>query len=85
MHGPDWTALPQQTPRALVELLRRMIERDPRRRLHDVADARIVLEDVALRLRSDGDVLKGRLYVRVDGDWEPVAVDEVVQGAIPAR
>jgi len=43
---PDWTLLPAATPAPLSDLLRRCLERDPHRRLHDVADARIVLEDL---------------------------------------
>jgi eukaryotic-like serine/threonine-protein kinase len=43
---PDFAALPATTPAALRELLRRCLERNPRRRLHDIADARLVLEDL---------------------------------------
>jgi Tol biopolymer transport system component len=43
---PDWTLLPRGLPAPVGELLRRCLERDPRRRLHDVADARIAIEDV---------------------------------------
>jgi Tol biopolymer transport system component len=44
---PDWTALPPETPRQIRWLARRCLEKDPRRRLHDIADARIELEDAA--------------------------------------
>jgi serine/threonine protein kinase/Tol biopolymer transport system component len=44
-HHPNWTALPPETPAAVVRLLRRCLEKDVRRRLHDVADARLDLED----------------------------------------
>jgi eukaryotic-like serine/threonine-protein kinase len=43
---PDWALLPPGLPAPVGDLLRRCLERDPRRRLHDVADARIVIEDV---------------------------------------
>ena len=43
----DWSALPPSTPRALHDLLRRCLERNPRNRLHDIADARLVLEDLS--------------------------------------
>ncbi len=43
---PEWTLLPPTTPAPLADLLRRCLERDPHRRLHDVADARIVLDDL---------------------------------------
>ena len=42
---PDWKALPAEVPAAIRQLLRRCLERDPRRRLHDIADARLVIED----------------------------------------
>ena len=38
---PNWTALPDATPVALTRLLHRCLEKTPRRRLHDIADARI--------------------------------------------
>jgi serine/threonine-protein kinase len=44
---PDWSALPEKTPAAVRRLLRRTLEKDPRRRLRDIADARIDLADAA--------------------------------------
>ncbi|HVS03637.1 MAG TPA: protein kinase [Thermoanaerobaculia bacterium] len=41
----DFDLLPAATPPEVRRLLRRCLERNPRRRLHDVADARIVIED----------------------------------------
>ena len=38
-----WSALPTGTPQAVRRLLRRCLERDPRRRLRDIGDARIDL------------------------------------------
>jgi serine/threonine protein kinase len=43
----DFGALPAATPPAIRRLLRRCLERNPKNRLHDIADARIVLEEVA--------------------------------------
>jgi hypothetical protein len=45
---PDWQALPGETPAAVRRLLQRCLQRDPKRRLHDIADARIELEDVGV-------------------------------------
>jgi hypothetical protein len=42
---PEWRALPGETPAQVVDLLRRCLRKDRNRRLHDVADARIELEE----------------------------------------
>ena len=42
---PDWNALPTQTPPRVRELLQRCLRKDPDKRLHDVADARLDIED----------------------------------------
>ena len=49
---PDWTALPVRTSSSDRRLLRRCLEKDPKRRLHDIADARIEIND-ALTAPSD--------------------------------
>src|SRR5262245_4696141 len=41
----DWTTLPSTTPGPIRALLRRCLQKDPNRRLHDVADARLEIED----------------------------------------
>lgn len=43
---PDWDALPARTPPPIRQLLRRCLDKDPNRRLHDIADARIEIDDV---------------------------------------
>jgi len=42
----DWKVLPSETPAEIRRLLRRCMERNPKNRLHDIADARIVLDDL---------------------------------------
>ena len=44
---PDWQALPDDIPDRVRVLLRRCLERDAKRRLHDVGDARLELDDPA--------------------------------------
>jgi eukaryotic-like serine/threonine-protein kinase len=46
---PDWSALPASTPIAVETLLRRCLTKDPRERLHDIADARLEIRDVGKR------------------------------------
>jgi serine/threonine-protein kinase len=43
---PDWTKLPPTTPAALVALMKRCLVKDPRRRLRDIGEARLALEDI---------------------------------------
>src|SRR5713101_9910827 len=42
---PEWKSLPVNTPASIRRLLTRCLRKDARRRLHDIADARIELED----------------------------------------
>jgi hypothetical protein len=42
---PDWERLPADTPPTVRRLLRRSLAKDPRKRLHHIADARLELED----------------------------------------
>ena len=44
-HEPAWSALPTATPMHVRRLLRRCLEKDVKRRLHDIADARIELDE----------------------------------------
>ena len=43
----DLTALPAGTPASVATLIRRCLERDPRKRLRDIGDARLLLEEGA--------------------------------------
>jgi eukaryotic-like serine/threonine-protein kinase len=42
---PAWESLPADTPGSIRRLLTRCLQKDAKRRLHDIADARIELED----------------------------------------
>jgi len=42
----DLARLPAETPFAIRQVLRRCLERSPKNRLHDIADARIVIDEV---------------------------------------
>src|SRR6266705_2156417 len=42
---PEWKSLPPDTPSSIRRLLTRCLQKDARRRLHDIADARIELEE----------------------------------------
>ena len=42
---PPWDQLPEETPAPIVRLLRRCLDRDPQRRLRDIGEARIAIEE----------------------------------------
>ena len=47
MKDPDWGPMPASTPRAIRTLVERCLQRDPKLRLRDIGEARIVLNDPA--------------------------------------
>jgi Tol biopolymer transport system component len=78
----DFAALPREVPPAIRRLLRRCLERNPKNRLHDVADARIVLDEVATG-RSDETSAVAAPAGRDSGRtrW-PLAAGGLVAGAL---
>ena len=53
---PDWRALPETTPDVVRRLLERCLRKDARRRLRDIADARIEIEDAIATLTAPIDL-----------------------------
>ena len=49
---PDWEMLPENTPSNIRVLLRRCLEKEPRRRLRDIVDIAITLEETTTELQS---------------------------------
>lgn len=45
---PDWNALPKNVPRRVRELLQRCLVKDEKRRLRDIGEARLALDDAML-------------------------------------
>ena len=43
---PDWSRLPPETPSAVRRLLRRCLEREQKRRLRDIGDARFEIDEI---------------------------------------
>jgi serine/threonine protein kinase len=50
-HEPDWTALRSATPPTIKRLLQRSLEKDAGRRLRDIADARVEIDEALARTR----------------------------------
>lgn len=63
----DWKLLPPETPPAVRRLLERSLERDPKRRLRDIGEARIALEDRSLEKTEE--VAKTSSAVRAGRPW----------------
>ena len=83
---PDWSLLPGDLPAPIRCLLRRAFAKDPHRRLRDIGDARIEIEDV-LAAAPDADppasgmqVLAGRGLL----DWRWLALGAVALAALSA-
>jgi serine/threonine protein kinase len=51
---PDWGALPSTTPAAVRRLLAHCLEKDLRRRLRDIGDARLVLDEPLVNVPAVG-------------------------------
>ena len=49
-HEPPWARLPETTPETVRRLLRRCLEKDHARRLRDIGDARLEIEEAATQL-----------------------------------
>jgi serine/threonine-protein kinase len=69
-----WQSLPPGMPPEIVRLLKRCLERDRKNRLHDIADARIVLEEVA---RDGGKVEVAAPVAARSRAWWPIVVGAV--------
>jgi serine/threonine-protein kinase len=67
IHGqqPDWDSLPAETPVAIRRLLLRCLKKDPDRRLRDIGDARIEIEESAESAGLDSDSADARQPSRV--------------------
>jgi serine/threonine-protein kinase len=79
---PDWTALPADTPAPIRKLLGRCLEKDRRRRLTDITDARFEIEE-ALAPSSREPVAASRATLTIRGlPWTIAAAAVAVAGTI---
>ncbi len=81
---PDWGALPGETPARVRALLRRCLERDPRRRLRDIGEARILLEDVLAGKSEEPAAAAGQAVParRAGVSIVPIVLAALVAGAL---
>ena len=78
---PAWGSLPAQTPAGIRRLLRRCLHKDPNRRLHDIADARIEIDDVEGGAQQDGPVAQAQPLSRRRLAWASALVLFAVMAA----
>ena len=57
---PDWDALPALTPVSIRRLLQRCLEKDPKRRVRDIGDARLEIEEARGAIVSPGGAAASR-------------------------
>ena len=72
-HEPDWNALPPATPGLVRSLLRRCLQKDPVKRLHDIADARIEIQEAMAEPETPAVAHRTRRE-RVQWAWIAIAV-----------
>ncbi len=77
----DWSALPTTTPSKVRDLLQRCLDKDPKRRMRDIGDARIELEEV-LADRSASGRLRGPAAAAAEGAARTAALPKWVYGAM---
>ncbi len=80
---PEWETLPEATPPGLRRLLERCLERDVRRRLQSIGEARIALEDVAAGRTESESLAVAPAPPKSRSPWA-WAVAGVVLGALAA-
>jgi Tol biopolymer transport system component len=74
-------ALPSSTPSRLDRLVRRCLERDPRRRLRDIGEARLALEDIQTGKADDTSVAAARVEAPTGsplGRWVAIGATAIV-------
>ena len=91
---PDWTRMPRETPGGLHRLMRRCLVKDARRRLKDIADARLDLDGIGESV-ADAAVQPGETARWTAGRLLPwtallvlaagVAVREGTRSQVPVR
>ena len=60
-HDPDWTALPAETPAQILRLLQRCLHKDVRKRLRDIADAVVDLDEAGHRPKPHFGTVRARV------------------------
>jgi serine/threonine-protein kinase len=78
---PDWSTLPDTTPRAVRRLVQRCLEKDPRQRLRDIGDARVEIEQI---LQSPNEDVDTDAALRQSRTWRKRTQLAIAGGAVAA-
>ncbi|HEU4937838.1 MAG TPA: protein kinase [Vicinamibacterales bacterium] len=92
-HDPEWTQLPARTPSSIRTLLHRCLRKDPHKRLHDIADALIELDDAPSEPSAVATTEPPRkhrpsttlVWIGAAGLGAALVTFSVMQGSRPAR
>jgi serine/threonine-protein kinase len=68
---PDWAAVPSSTPAVLTQLVRRCLDKDAKRRLQAIGEARVMLEELA-QVSATG---------RLSGSFAPIETGRIAATA----
>lgn len=74
---PDWSGLPASTPQPVSQLVRRCLEKDAKRRLQAIGEARLLLEELSQTSTT------GRLLALDLPSTAPPAATRPAPGALP--
>jgi serine/threonine protein kinase/dipeptidyl aminopeptidase/acylaminoacyl peptidase len=66
---PEWSCLPTETPDSIRRLLRRCLEKDRKRRLADIRDARLEIDDSQQGPRASSSGVRGKYVWRERLIW----------------
>jgi len=70
---PERKTLPGSTPERVRDLLRRCLHKDPKRRLHDIADARIEIDEALTAPPAETAPAASSTIVRPPSPWRRIA------------
>ena len=79
---PEWDALPDSMPPAIGTLLRRCLGKDPKKRLHDIADARLEIDDALSMPKTASAATSARANWRRQVGWVSALVMCVLLGGV---
>jgi len=77
---PDWGLLPTDLAPSAVFLLRRCLQKEPKQRLHEIADARLALEDAI----ASGSFSPQPVPAKADSRWLRIATVAILAAAVAA-